>query len=331
MRFVCYDDLDAGEAAQLGIDSFGVVYNLQAVIQQMAAIQGVEAPPMPDSIFAFHALSTDDKASLAGLVELLHTLEAGQRGDLIRRNIRRLSPLPQPASIRCFSAFEAHTKTLRQRRGLTMPTEWYDAPLFFYGNASAVYGPGAEVPQPASFWLDYELQVACVIGKQGKNIRTEEADAFIAGYTIMNDWCARDLEMYEMRMGYSPTKGRDFAVSLGPTLVTPDELEGHAIGEGAERRYDLRMEASVNGRLLSSAWGNLRTIYFTFPQMIERASADVTLYPGDIFGSGAVSSGSLLDIGAEETLGRWLQPGDVIDLEVELLGVLRNTIVEPRM
>lgn len=329
MRFVCYDDLDTGDTAQFGIDSFGVVYNLQAVIRQVAAIQGVEAPPMPDSIFAYHAFSSEDRALLVSMVEHLQMLTTDQRGDLIRRNIRRLPPLPKPTSIRCFSAFEAHTKTMRQRRGLTMPTEWYDAPLFFYSNTSAVYGPGAEVPQPASFWLDYELQVACVIGREGKNIRAQDADAYIAGYTIMNDWCARDLEMYEMRVGYSPTKGRDFAVSLGPTLVTPDELEQHGIGEGAERRYDLHMEASVNGRLLSTAWSNLRAIYFTFPQMIERASADVTLYPGDVFGSGAVPGGSLLDVGAEETLGRWLQPGDVVDLEVELLGVLRNTIVEP--
>ena len=175
------------------------------------------------------------------------------------------------------------------------------------------------------------MQVACVIGQEGRNIRAEDADAYIAGYTIMNDWCARDLEMHEMRIGYGPAKGRDFAVSLGPTLVTPDELLLYAIGEGVQRRYDLSMEVTINDRpLVGLARSSFRDIHFTFAQMIERASADATLYPGDVLASGAVNGGSLLSLGGEEFFGRWLQVGDVVDLEVEGLGVLRNSVALPR-
>lgn len=324
MRFVCYDDLDSGAEAQLGIEVFGVVYDLSAVVERVATVSGLPAPPIPATLWAYHAAPDVEKAQLAALIEQLNGFAPDQRRDLMRLNTRRLSPVPQPFSLRCFAGFETHMRLTRERRGLPMPSEWYDRPMFFFGNHGAVYGPGAEVPHPASFWLDFELQLACVIGKAGSNIPAEAAASYIAGYTILNDWCARDLEMYELRMGLGPTKGRDFAVTMGPVLVTPDELAEHVIGDGVQQRFDLRMEASVNGKLV--AWGNFRQIHHSFAEMIAHASADVMLYPGDVLASGAVGNGSLLAVGAEESLGRWLQAGDTIDLEVEAIGVLRNTL-----
>ncbi len=326
MRFLYYDDLETGQREQLGVEVFGSVYNLAEAIAQVPAWLGLVTPPVPQTPWDYLGFNSEDRVALAAVVGSLDALSAEQRGGLIRPHTRRLAPVPRPRSLRCFAAFEAHTRAIRQRRGLGMPPEWHEYPIFFFGNHNAIYGPGEPIPQPASFWLDYELQIACVIGQEGRNIRASEAEAFIAGYTIMNDWCARDLEMYEMRVGIGPAKGRDFAVSLGPTLVTPDELEPYAIGDGPQRRYDLEMIVSVNDHALNSLPGNAREMLFTFPQMIERASADATLYPGDVLASGAVGSGSLLSLGAEESLGRWLQPHDRVDLEVTGLGVLRNTI-----
>lgn len=145
----------------------------------------------------------------------------------------------------------------------------------------------------------------------------------------MNDWSARDIQMKEMRVGLGPAKGKDFATSLGPSIVTPDELADRTIGTGADLRYDLTMTARVNGQALSR--GNTKDIYFPFAQLIERASADVMLYPGDVIGSGTVGTGCLLELGGEKSaLGRWLQPGDVVELEIEHLGILRNIVGPPR-
>lgn len=329
MRFVYYDDLATNDREQLGIEVFGVVYSLPALITQVTALTGLPTPPLPHTIWEYHALPADQKQQITALVQVLPELEPEQRGALIRTHIQRRPPISTAHSIRCFSTFEEHTKIVRRRRGLSMPTEWYEIPAFFFGNHSALYGHGAEIPQPASFWLDYEMQVACVIGQTGRNIPAEEAVNYIAGYTLLNDWCARDIEMFEMKMGLGPAKGRDFATTVGPTLVTPDELESYSIGEAAQQRYDIALTVSVNGQLLgSTVAANLRMMHFTFAQMIEYASTDVTLYPGDILASGAVPGGSLLSIGAEEMLGRWLQPGDVIDMEATGLGVLRNTVGE---
>lgn len=331
MRFAYYDDLATGEQARLGVDVFGVIYDLADLVAHVPPLGGLPAPPMPDTIWAYHTFNAETKAQFAALILALSTLDPTQRAGLIRQQVRRRSPVGQPTSLRCFAAFEDHVRVVRQRRGMGMPSEWYESPAFFYGNHAAIYGHGEEVPQPISFWLDFELQIACVIGREGRNIRAEEAEDYIAGYTIMNDWCARDQEMYELRLGLGIAKGRDFAVSLGPSLVTPDELQPYGLGEGIQRRYDLAMEVTINDHpLAGQSRGNFRDIHFTFPQMIERASADVTLYPGDVLASGAVANGSLLSIGAEEVFGRWLQTGDVIDLEIEGLGVLRNVIGAPQ-
>jgi fumarylacetoacetate (FAA) hydrolase len=234
--------------------------------------------------------------------------------------VRLLAPLPRPNSLRDFYAFEQHVATANSNRGRPVPPAWYDIPVFYFGNHSAIYGPNAELPMPRSSALDYELEIACVIGRAGRDILEEDAEEYIAGYTIMNDWSARDTQREEMSVGLGPAKGKDFATSLGPWLVTPDELEQHELGDG---RYNLPMVARVNG--VERSRGNFRDIYYTFAQMIARASRDAALYPGDVLGSGTVGSGCLLELTAGA--GPWLAEGDLVELEITGLGVLRNQVV----
>lgn len=234
--------------------------------------------------------------------------------------VKLLAPLPRPASLRDFYAFEQHVATAARNRGRDVPPEWYNIPVFYFSNHTAIYGPDADVPMPRSHALDYELEIACVIGRAGRDILAEDAEEYIAGYLVMNDWSARDLQRDEMSVGLGPAKGKDFATSLGPMLVTPDELEAYALGDG---RYNLTMLARVNG--VERSRGNFRDIYYTFGQMIARASQDVTLYPGDVIGSGTVGTGCLLELTAGA--GPWLEEGDMVELEVEGLGLLRNRVV----
>ena len=181
-------------------------------------------------------------------------------------------------------------------------------------------GDGAVVRKPT--WteaLDYELEIACVIGTRARDVPADKWRSVVAGFTILNDWSARDVQRKEMAIGLGPAKGKDFATSLGPALVTLDELEGKRSGD----RYDLAMEARVNGDTLSR--GNAKDAHFTFGQMIARASQDVYLFPGDVIGSGTVGSGCILELGTE--VHPWLKPGDEVALEIERLGTLTNTIV----
>ena len=234
------------------------------------------------------------------------------------------TPFPEPPTLRDFYAFEDHVKTARARRGLSMPQEWYEFPAFYYSNTHVIYGPEEEVPFPSyTKNLDYELEIACVIGRSGIDIPESEAESHIAGYTIMNDWSARDVQVGEMKIGLGPAKAKDFATSLGPWLVTADELEDKRISAG---KFSLKMTAKVNGKQLSS--GNMGKMHWSFPQMIVRASQSVKLQSGDVFGSGTVGTGSLLELGPE--VHPWLKQGDVVELEIERLGVLRNKIIRPQ-
>ena len=246
----------------------------------------------------------------------------------IPRTMKRLgdarirAPISRPPIIRDFYAFEDHVRAARARRGLQMPEEWYEFPAFYYSNPTMTYGPDDEVPYPSyTKSLDYELEIAFIIGKGGINIPEEDAETHIAGYTIMNDWSARDVQEREMKVGLGPTKAKDFATSLGPWLVTPDELQDKKIGPG---KFDLHMKATVNGKQLSD--GNVKSMHWTFAQMIARASQSVELRVGEVFGSGTVGTGSILELGQEAH--PWLKPGDRVELEVERLGVLRNRIIE---
>lgn len=231
-------------------------------------------------------------------------------------------PVPAVASIRDFYAFEQHVKTCRRQRGLDMPPEWYQIPVFYFSNPAGVIGHEDPVAGPAaSEALDYELELACVIGKPGADIPPDDrALDYVAGFTIMNDWSARDLQRKEMSVGLGPSKGKDFATSLGPELVTFDELRDRYHGG----RLHLDMAAAVNGRILSR--GNAGTMYWTWPQLIAHASRDTRLRPGDVLGSGTVGSGCILEL-TPESAGGWLKPGDVVELTIERLGTLRNRVI----
>lgn len=238
--------------------------------------------------------------------------------------VRLYAPIRQPGSLRDFYAFEGHVRAARANRGLDVPPEWYEIAVFYFSNHRAIVDPLADVKHPrASHALDFELEIAAVIGRAGIDLAASEADDYIAGYMVMNDWSARDLQMKEMKLQLGPAKGKDFATTLGPYLVTPDELRDRRIDRGAAGGvYDLGMIGRVNGREVSR--GNWRDMHFTFGQLIERASQDVWLYPGDVIGSGTVGTGCLLEVTRGQ--GPWLQPGDVVELEIERLGVIRNRV-----
>ncbi len=212
------------------------------------------------------------------------------------------APVPRPPSIRDFFAFEQHVATARANRGSPVPKEWYEFPAFYFTNPAAVYGPEDEIPYPTgTAELDYELEVAAVIGR----------DARIAGFTVMNDWSARDIQRKEMRVGLGPAKAKDFATSMGPVLVTPDEFDGTSA----------RMTASVNGEQRSL--GNVADLHYSWREILVHASRNTRLYPGDVIGSGTVGTGCIL----EHDDGRWLTRGDVVELEIEGIGKLSNRVV----
>jgi len=234
--------------------------------------------------------------------------------------IHFLPPLLRPANFRDFYAFERHVKTARALRNLDVVAEWYEIPVFYFSNPHALYGHKAFIQKPAATSeLDFELEVGCIIGRRGRNIKAENATGYIAGYCVLNDWSARDLQRREMRVGLGPAKGKDFATGLGPFLVTADELKGKEKDKG----YDLRMTARKNGQLISD--GNWSEIHYSFGEMIARASQDADLHAGDLLGSGTVGSGCILELRPENTNG-WLEPGDTITLEIEGLGVLEQKV-----
>jgi fumarylacetoacetate (FAA) hydrolase len=231
-------------------------------------------------------------------------------------------PLPPVASIRDFYSFEQHVKTALKLRGLDMKPEWYEVPVFYFSNPAGVIGPDEPVWAPAgSRALDFELELACIIGQECRDVPADDrALEVVAGFTIMNDWSARDLQRKEMAVGLGPSKGKDFATSLGPELVSFDELAGRY----TQGRLHLEMTAELNGRVVSR--GNAGTMYWTWPQLIAHASRDTKLRPGDVLGSGTVGTGCILEL-TPEAVGGWLKPGDVVALTIEHLGTLRNHVV----
>jgi 2-keto-4-pentenoate hydratase/2-oxohepta-3-ene-1,7-dioic acid hydratase in catechol pathway len=242
-------------------------------------------------------------------------------------DVRLLAPVPVPPSVRDFYAFEQHVRTARQRRGLEMEPDWYELPVFYFTNPAAIVGPfdDVEVP-PGSQQLDFELEVAAVVGMAGANLDPDQAERHIAGFCVMNDWSARDLQRREMKLSLGPAKGKDFATSLGPFLVTRDELEPFR----TDRAYDLTMTASVNGTEYSRA--SLASIYWSFGEMLAYASRGTRVVPGDVIGSGTCGTGCVLELSLVhgEEAYPWLQPGDEVALEVEQLGRMVNRVVEGR-
>ncbi len=251
-------------------------------------------------------------------------------GRLLRHAFADVSlraPLPRPPSIRDGYAFRRHVEAARRNRGLEMIPEFDRFPVFYFTNHHAVIGPGdVHVRQRHLEGLDYELEAAIVVGKEAVDLEAAEADAVIFGMTIMNDWSARGLQMEEMKLNLGPAKGKDFATSLGPWLVTIDELLPRAVETDRGLAFDLPMRASVNGENLSR--GNVKDMTFTFAQILERASYGARLVPGDVVGSGTCGTGCLLELnGAKAADSRWLKPNDSVVLEIEGLGKLQNRIV----
>jgi 2-keto-4-pentenoate hydratase/2-oxohepta-3-ene-1,7-dioic acid hydratase in catechol pathway len=239
-------------------------------------------------------------------------------------DVRLLAPIPRPPSVRDFYAFEQHVKTAKARRGLEMDPDWYELPIFYFTNPAAITGPNDDVAvPPGSAALDYELEVAAIVGKGGSDLDPEEAEQHIAGFCVMNDWSARDLQIREMRQSLGPAKGKDFATAIGPVLVTPDELEPYRRG----RAYDLTMTAAVNSKEYSRA--SLADIYWSFGEMLAYASRGTRIEPGDVIGSGTCGTGCILELSMVhgQDAYPWLQPGDEVALEVEHLGRLTSHVV----
>ena len=287
--------------------------------------------------------TSPDGADRAGLVvnDVVHGLDApllnllgdlaaaGQRArsapaeTLPLAEARLRAPVPQPPSVRDFLSFEEHAKNACAALGRDVDPVWYSQPVFYFTNPAAVRGPHDDVPiSPGSQRFDYEVEVAAVVGRPGADLTPAEAEACIAGYTVFVDWSARDVQGVESRVGLGPAKGKDGATSLGPLLVTPDELEDRRSGRG----YALAMSASVNG--VHQGGGSWADIHWSFGQMLAYASRGTLLRPGDVVGSGTVGSGCLLELsslhGAEKH--PWLQPGDIVTVEIEQLGAVRAKI-----
>ncbi|WP_250293626.1 fumarylacetoacetate hydrolase family protein [Streptomyces atroolivaceus] len=241
--------------------------------------------------------------------------------------VRLLAPL-QPTSVRDFVTFEEHVEGVRRAvDGVAgVPEQWYAAPTFYFTNPHAIYGPHDGVPvPPGSAVLDFELEVAAVIGREGRDLTPERARDHIVGYTVFNDWSARDLQSAEMKVGLGPCKGKDTATTLGPYLVTADELEPYRDSEGFLR---LALTAKVNGETVGEDL--LSNMSWTFEEMTAYASRGARVVPGDVLGSGTCGNGGCL----AELWGRRgkqtpppLQPGDNVSLTVEGVGTLTNTVV----
>jgi fumarylacetoacetate (FAA) hydrolase len=265
--------------------------------------RGLRVEALRDLIEGFEPRSPDDDAVLSG------------------SDVAFGPPVLRPPSLRDFYAFEGHVRTMWERRGGEVPETWYRVPIFYFSNVSEIRGPDEPVWSPAaSHELDYELEVAAVIDTTCVDLPMDRAEEAIGGYAIFNDWSARDLQRDETTVRLGPAKGKDFASSVGPWLVTPDELADTRQGSG----YDLVMTAEVNG--VETSRGRWSDAQFSFGEMLARASADARLRAGDLIGSGTVGTGCLLEV-RDATLGRYLEPGDEVVLRIDRLGALRTPVV----
>jgi fumarylacetoacetate (FAA) hydrolase len=296
-------------------------------ILDLERASGEAAYPLPNDIIPFLRLGELGMKAAHKIEEIAKDSNAFRSARIAADSVKLLAPVPRPTSMRDGYAFRQHVEAARRNRGAEMIAEFDLFPVFYFTNHQAVIGsdPLEVMPEHLNR-LDYELEAAIVIGKEGRNIKPSEADGYIAGYTIMNDWSARALQMEEMKLSLGPAKGKDFATAIGPWLVTRDELASHRIPSEKGERYDLTMTASLNGKELSR--GNLKDMSWTFAEIIERASYGVTLYPGDVIGSGTVGTGCLLELnGSKITSNLWVQVGDTVACAIEGLGELTNTVI----
>ncbi len=302
------------EIHQIGILKNQIVYNLNNHFGDISLIDLIQIEDYQKKVTDF--ISNDNS--------LTHDI----------KDITILPPIPNPPSFRDAYAFREHVVTARKNRGAAMIAEFDQFPIFYFSNHNAMFGDRQKIKlMPDHFHkLDYELEFAIIIGKGGKNILSKDADKHIAGFCILNDISARELQMEEMKLNLGPAKGKDFANALGPYSVTPDELEENSIDTPFGKKYNLKMKCFVNGKLLSE--GNAKDMNWTFAEIIERASYGVELFPGDVIGSGTVGTGCLLEInGSKKILDSnyketWLKDGDEIQMEIERLGKITNEIIK---
>ena len=302
------------EAHQIGVLQNQLIYNLNNCFGDISLVELIQIEDYKDQVASF--IGNNDC--------LKHDIN----------DITVLATIPKPTSFRDAYAFREHVATARKNRGVEMIAEFDQFPVFYFSNHNAMFADGQEIELMTDHFhrLDYELEFAIVIGKGGKNILSKDADKHIAGFCILNDLSARELQMEEMKLNLGPAKGKDFANVLGPYLVTTDELENKSINTPFGKKYDLKMECFVNGKLLSE--GNAKEMEWTFAEIIERASYGVELFPGDVIGSGTVGTGCLLELnGSGKILDsdykeQWIKEGDEIEMQIEGLGKITNKIVK---
>ncbi|MCX6145746.1 MAG: fumarylacetoacetate hydrolase family protein [Candidatus Kapabacteria bacterium] len=323
MKFVSF--INSNNEERLGIYFNNNIYDLA----KKASKLGIELPhTMADMLKSFDT----------------YLLSAKKVEDYIKNDnligesqiIKMLAPVPHPTSCRDGYAFRQHVASARRNRGVDMIAEFDQYPIFYFTNHNAVFGEGdISIEKDHLEKLDFELEWAVVIGKKGKNVSSKDADKYIAGFTIMNDWSARTLQMEEMLLNLGPAKGKDFATTIGPWLVTTDELVEFKTETEFGNQYDLEMKAFHNGKQVSL--GNTKDMTWTFAEIIERVSYGAEIYPGDVIGSGTVGTGCYMELNGtwareakekgESFTPVWIKPGDSFDLEVTGLGKLTNRVV----
>jgi 2-keto-4-pentenoate hydratase/2-oxohepta-3-ene-1,7-dioic acid hydratase in catechol pathway len=297
VQLVTYHRADRADSTRVGILDGELVVDLAD-----AARSRPSAGPVPDSMLSLLRMGEEGLDMARSGLEL-----ARSTGDFAAplAEVRLAAPLPRPNSMRDFMLVEEHVKNSFG----TVPAEWYRLPIHWKGNPDTVIGPDDEVPWPHyTDKLDYELEVAAVLGRPAYEVTPDQARECIVGYTIFNDWSARDIQFREMEVRLGPAFGKDFATSLGPVLTTADAID----------ITTARMSARVNGETWSE--GSLGAMVFSFAEAISTLSVDQPLQPGDVFGGGTIGRGCGLE------LDRWISPGDVVELEVEGIGVLRNRV-----
>lgn len=308
---------------QLGVLIDGFVYDMETL-----------HPDLPGTMNMFLQY-WEDYLPIATAGELM--LREGSRSSNRRTpisEVQLLAPVPYPTSCRDGYAFRQHVAAARRNRKVEMIPEFDQYPIFYFTNHHSIKGPGPVACMPDHFEkLDFELEAAIVICKHGRNIKAEDADQYIGGLMIMNDLSARRLQMEEMLLNLGPAKGKDFATTIGPWLVTLDELEKFEIAPKENhvgKNWNLTMKCRVNGQQVSE--GNVGDMDWTFAEIIERASYGVDLYPGDVIGSGTVGTGCFLELNGTGKLNdpnykeQWLQDGDTVEMDIDQLGTLSNSI-----
>ncbi|MDP3543512.1 MAG: fumarylacetoacetate hydrolase family protein [Elusimicrobiota bacterium] len=305
-----------GPVERLGAVRAGRIIDLNLAAARLYRAQGKTRPEARADFFVppcLLGLLEGGHESLTEAKAALNTLRGAPAGVVWKEGqVRLLAPLPRPRSLRDFFAFEDHAKAGAKRRNEPLSPEWYEQPVFYKGNPRTIIGPGDVIPWPSfTRKLDFEFEVAAVVGTAGKDIPVGKAARHIAGYIVMNDCSARDIQKNEMVCRMGPAKGKDFATVLGPYFVTADEWNGQ-IPE---------LKIRING----NEWSRSRKAqpYWSFPTMLSHASQGEELLPGDLLGSGTYFKGCGLD------MGRWIKPGDRIELDAGPLGTLKNTVGKP--